>query len=116
MIDEDGNLVDKNKENKFKIKDILKDNIIKIKSNSTTITNEKFASTQTPPLPAQSESFPHIIHYDPSKYEKLQETDDLSFYLYSKIKCQSNHKLVYQYFFDKFGGNDLKKQNYFICR
>ena len=71
FIDEDGNLVDKNEENEFKIKEILKDSIINIKSNSTTITSEKFASTPTPPLPAQSESSPHKIHYDLSKCEKL---------------------------------------------
>ena len=43
---------------------------------------------------------------DFSKHEILEKTDTLITYRYSKMPKQSNHKLVYQYFYDVYDPED----------
>ena len=38
---------------------------------------------------------------DLSKYEKIKKVDDITIYKYSDLRPLSNHKLVYEYFYDK---------------
>ena len=95
----DGNSLDKEDEKEFTVQKYLKDGIINIKTNSTTL-----------PAPSPNPSQTNKINYDLSKYQKLGKSKDsnVEFYLYSNIKCQNKHKLVFQYFFDKFIDNDYK--------
>ncbi len=43
------------------------------------------------------------------KYEIIKKRKDLTIYKYSNVKRESNHELVYQYFFDSFVGSDYEK-------
>ena len=101
FIDGDGNSLDKEDEKDFTLQEYLKDGIINIKTNST---------STTLPAPSPTPSQTKKINYDLSRYKKLGKMKDsnVEFYLYSNIKCQNNHKLVFQYFFDKFIDNDYK--------
>ena len=43
---------------------------------------------------------------DLSKFEELEERENLTIYKYSNKERQSNHNLVYQYFYDEFNTSD----------
>ena len=119
FIDSDGNSIDKPEENDFSIKDILKDNMIKIKTlinetpnklsndisnnQSNNISNENISKQNTPSSDQKETGIPRV-NYDLSKYKKIKEEDGLIFYLYSEKQYQQNpkHKLVRQYYFDEF--------------
>lgn len=119
FIDLDGNSLDKPEENDFSIKDILKDNMIKIKTlinetpnklpndisnnQSNNISNENISKQNTPSSDQKETGIPKV-NYDLSKYKKIKEEDGLIFYLYSEKQYQQNpkHKLVRQYYFDEF--------------
>lgn len=46
---------------------------------------------------------------DFSKYEIIKKRKDLTIYKYSNVKRESNHELVYQYFYDSFEASDYEK-------
>ena len=85
FLDTDGNEVFKEDESSYEINDILKDNSLKIKSQSPSIPNRNI---------------------DLSKYEIIKEKEDLTIYKYSNLQRVTNHELVYQYFYDKYDVED----------
>ena len=113
FIDEDGNATEKEDEKEFQIKEYLKDGIIKIKSNSTTLPAPVPSSPpSTTPYSniknEEKEKQPKKVNYNLSNYEFLEEKKGVKFYLYSKVESQKPHEMVIQYFFDKYGPNDYK--------
>ena len=64
------------------IKYILNNGIIKIKKNNYKIT-------------------------DFSKYNIIEQKEGLTIYKYSKVEAQSNHKFVFQYFYDQYDISDF---------
>ena len=112
FLDEDGNKTDKEDENGFTVSEYLKDGKINISSNSISL---PAPSPQPSPITPSSEckKSPNIspkINYDLSKYQKLPKSkfNNVEFYLYSNLKAQTNHDLVFQYFFDRYDPNDFK--------
>ena len=84
-IEKNENIIDRENEKEFNLQDILlESNLIKLKSSDIK------------------------VQFDLSKYEEKEKKDDLVIYRYSKLERQSDHKLVYQYFYDKFDINDYK--------
>ena len=83
FLDADGNEVFKEDESSYELNDILKDNSLKIKSQD-----------------------PSTRNFDFSKYEKIEEKEGLTLYKYSNLQRVTNHKLVYQYFYDKYDVED----------
>jgi len=80
FLDIEGNDIEEIEEKEFIIDDILNNEDIKIKK----------------------------IYIDFSKYEVFEKKDNLTIYKYSNKERQSNHKFVYQYFYDEFNSNDYK--------
>ena len=108
FIDTNGNLIGKEEEEEFTIKEQLKDDIIKIKSlmNNTPNNTSDSMSTSTnsvsaPPSIPNEFGLPKA-KYDLSKYKKIDEVNGMTYYLYSEKQPQSNHNLVKQYYFDEF--------------
>ena len=111
FLDDDGNPIEKNEEKDFSIKEELKEGIIKIKSNTISITpiqtiNKEETSSEK--INEQHQNNQNKVNYDLSNYDVLEKKDGLTYYLYSKQQAQKPHKLVVQYFFDKYGPNDYK--------
>ena len=115
FLDVDGNLVDKGDEIEWSIKDILKDNIVNIKSlekptNKNTSENTNTTTTSSPPPSAdKTETLLPKTNYNLSQYKKIKEEEGMSFYLYSDKKPQSNHKLVQKYYFDNYDDPNSEK-------
>ena len=114
FLDSDGNPLDKSDEADWIIKDILQDNIVKLKSlmKATQNSTSEIINTTTsspPPLPNNIEAQLPKLNYDFSKYEKIKEEDGTTFYLYSDKKPKSNHKLVQKYYFDSFDDPNNEK-------
>ena len=109
FLDSDNNEIEKDDEKDLSVEDILNEEVIKLKSdgnctNSPAATpfvetnkkedNEKKKETKKP--------------IDFSKYRIINQRDDLTIYKYSDLERISNHKLVYQYFYDKFDVHDYQ--------
>ena len=114
FLDSDGNPLDKSDEADWIIKDILQDNIVKLKSlmKATQNSTSEIINTTTsspPPLPNNFEAQLPKLNYDFSKYKKIKEEDGITFYLYSDEKPKSNHKLVQKYYFDSFDDPNNEK-------
>ena len=116
FLDNDGNIMDKGDEGDFTIKEILKDNIVNIKSLVKATNKNKPENTNTPttssppPLANKTETLLPKANYNLSQYKKIKEEDGMSFYLYSDKKPQSNHKLVQKYFFDSYDDPNSEKE------
>ena len=120
FLDETENGVYKEDEKEFKLEEIVKNNIIKLKSNSLITTNninnkKELNSNNSNQLINENKESNNSkitkkieVQFDLSKYEEIEKIDDLVIYRYSKVERQSDHKLVYQYFYDKFDINDYK--------
>ena len=117
FLDKEGNIIDKEDEKDMNLEDILLDSkIIKLKSNETSGSNKKEINNNNsnPIINGNKESNNSKntkkikVQFDLSKYEEIEKKDDLVIYRYSKVERQSDHKLVYQYFYDKFDINDYK--------
>jgi len=80
FLDIEGNDIEEIEEKDFIIDDILNNGDIKIKK----------------------------IEIDFSKYEVFEKKNNLTIYKYSNKERQSNHKFVYQYFYDEFNNNDYQ--------
>ena len=117
FIDTDGNSLDKDDEKDFNIENILKDNIIYIKSLMKEIPNtlvsnisngisKKINNNNLPKKVThtsdEKKSILPRINFDLSKHIKLKEDEEITYYLYSEKQPQSNHTLVKQYYFDEF--------------
>ena len=172
FLDQDNNIIDKSDENDIKLEDIVKDKILKLKSedsnsNNCTDTNDsnspninilegnkkicsincsfKLKLDQTRKL-ISSKIKDEFTFLDPdndienndekdmaiedileneaikikikkkknkknvdlSKHKILNQKGDFTIYQYSDRKCVSNHKLVFQYFYDQFDGLDFE--------
>ena len=117
FLDKEGNIIDKEDEKDMNLEDILLDSkIIKLKSNETSGSNKKeLNNNNSNPIINENKESNNSnntkkikVQYDLSKYEEIEKKDDFVIYRYSKVERQSDHKLVYQYFFDKFDINDYK--------
>ncbi len=120
FLDETGNEIDKEDEKYFTLEEIVKNNIIKLKSNSLITTNninnkKELNNNNINQLINENKESNNSkitkkikVQFDLSKYEEIEKSDDLVIYRYSKVERQSDHKLVYQYFYDKFDINDYK--------
>ena len=117
FLDKEGNIIDREDENNLNLKDILLDSkIIKLKSNETSGSNKKeLNNNNSNPIINENKESNNSnntkkikVQYDLSKYEEIEKKDDLVIYRYSKLERQSDHKLVYQYFYDKFDINDYE--------
>ena len=108
FLDQQGCEVSKEDENDYSVEDILKDESIKIKGNNSIIkTSEEPKKVNENNMNNKKEiSKKKKINYDFSQFEVLEKRDDLIYYKYSNIERTSNHKLVYQYFFDKYKVED----------
>lgn len=107
FIDSDSNLIDMEDEEDFTIENILTDSSISIKMESTSEDlpapkNEDVTNSNKP----KSSNKKKI--QDCSKFEIIKKRKDLTIYKYSNVKRESNHVLVYQYFFDSFQASDYE--------
>ncbi len=106
FLDSNLNEIDLEDENDYLIKDIIKDNEIKLKSNINTPniisdnSNDDNKEFKKPEIKKKNKNV------DFSKYQILENREDLTIYKYSDVQRQSGHKLVYQYYYDKFEGED----------
>jgi hypothetical protein len=109
FLDQDGNTVSKSDENEYSVEDILNNESIKIKANNSTTKkpSEEPKKVNDNNMNNKNEiSKKKKINYDFSQFEILEKREDLTLYKYSNIPKTSNHKLVYQYFFDKYKAED----------
>ena len=109
FLDQDGNTVSKTDENEYSVEDILNNESIKIKANNSTTKkpSEEPKKVNDNNMNNKNEiSKKKKINYDFSQFEILEKREDLTLYKYSNIPKTSNHKLVYQYFFDKYKAED----------
>ena len=99
FLDEDGNKIDEDDEEYFKLGDFFQNNIIKLKLFSNLIIDE-------------DELYKNNISSIPSEinknYEVIRKQEDIVIYKYSNIERESNYPLVYQYFYDTFEIDDYK--------
>ena len=99
FLDEDGNKIDEDDEEYFKLGDFFQNNIIKLKLFSNLIIDEE-------------ELYKNNISSIPSEinknYEVIRKQEDIVIYKYSNIERESNYPLVYQYFYDTFEIDDYK--------
>lgn len=107
FLDSDSNLIDMEDEEDFTIEAILNNNSISIKMESTpedlpAPKNENDINSN------KSNSSNKKKKEDFSKYEIIKKRKDLIIYKYSNVKRESNHELVYQYFFDPFEASDYE--------
>ena len=108
FLDSDSNLVDLEDEEDFTIENILNNNSISIKMESTSEDlpapkNEDVTNCNKPKTSNKKKI------EDFSKYEIIKKRKDLTIYKYSNVKRESNHELVYQYFYDSFEASDYEK-------
>ena len=110
FLDSNLNEIDLDDENDYPIQDIIKVNEIKLKRNSVEDNNtSNFTSTSSND---DYKEFKNLEikkknkDIDFSKYKVMEKREDLTIYKYSEVKRQSGHKLVYQYFYDNFEGED----------
>ena len=109
FIDQDGQPITKTDEGDITVEDILINQSIKLKgTNSPAATpfnksNEKKNTNKGGDKKLHMKKNKNI---DFSKHEILEKTDTLITYRYSKMPKQSNHKLVYQYFYDVYDPED----------
>ena len=106
FLDSNLNEIDIEDENDYLIKDIIKANEIKLKGNINTpdiISND---SNDDNKEFKKFEIKKKNKEIDFSKYKILENREDLKIYKYSDVQRQSGHELVYQYYFDKFEGED----------
>ena len=118
FLDETGNEIEKEDEKYFTLEEIVKNNIIKLKSNSLITTNNKnnkkeLDNNNSNQIINENKESNNSkitkkikVQFDLSKYEEIEKSDDLVIYRYSKLARQSNHQLVYQYFYNEFDIND----------
>ena len=107
FLDSDSNLIDIEDEEDFTIENILNNNYISIKMESTSEDlpapkNENVTNSNKP----KSSNKKKIEDF--SKYEIIKKRKDFTIYKYSNVKRESNHDLVYQYFFDSFEASDYE--------
>ena len=107
FLDSDSNLIDIEDEEDFTIENILNNNYISIKMESTSEDlpapkNENVTNSNKP----KSSNKKKIEDF--SKYEIIKKRNDFTIYKYSNVKRESNHDLVYQYFFDSFEASDYE--------
>ena len=107
FLDSDSNLIDIEDEEDFIIENILNNNSISIKMESTSEDlpapkNENVTNSNKP----KSSNKKKIEDF--SKYEIIKKKKDFTIYKYSNVKRESNHDLVYQYYFDSFEASDYE--------
>ena len=107
FLDSDSNLIDIEDEEDFIIENILNNNSISIKMESTSEDlpapkNENVTNSNKP----KSSNKKKIEDF--SKYEIIKKRNDFTIYKYSNVKRESNHDLVYQYYFDSFEASDYE--------
>ncbi len=100
FLDDDGNKIDEDDEEYFKLGDLFQNNIMKLKLFSNLIIDEE-------------ELYKNNISSTPSEinkynYEVIRKQEDIVIYKYSNIERESNYPLVYQYFYDTFEIDDYK--------
>ena len=106
FLDIDDNLVEKEDEQDYNIKDILhEENIIKL-------INEKNNDDINLDVPIFPPAIPEKKVIDFSKYEIIEKKIDLIIYKYSNLEKKEVHQLIFQYFYDHFENNDY--QNAYI--
>ena len=106
FLDQDGNDVDEGDEEYLKLEDILKNDIIKLKSNNSNTPNNLTEKKELNPTPEETNNMKERPVLDLSNYEEIRKQEDLVIYRYSNIERKSDHELVYQYFYDRFDLND----------
>ena len=110
FLDPDENLIEKEDEKDFQIKDILKQNAIKLKCPITDFPPATLE--QIEPTPKTIYKKPKIfkkLEIDFSKYDIIKKETNLTFYRYSKEERKEIYKNVYQYNFDTF---DISDENF----
>ena len=106
FLDQEGNDIDEGDEEYFKLEDILKNDIIKLKSNNSNTPNNLTEKKELNPTPEETNNMKERPVLDLSNYEEIRKQEDLVIYRYSNIERKSDHELVYQYFYDRFDLND----------
>lgn len=108
FLDIDENEVDKEDEKDFQIEDIMKNNTIKLKSESiNNFPTDNLNEIEIKPKTIYEKPIENKI-FDLSKYDIIKKNDNITFYKYSKIKGKEIHKLVYIYNIDIF---DFSEEN-----
>ncbi len=106
FLDQEGNDIDEVDEEYFQLEDILKNDIIKLKSNNSNTPNNLTEKKELNPKTEETNNMKERPVLDLSKYEEIGKQEDLVIYRYSNIERKSDHELVYQYFYDTFDIND----------
>ena len=105
FLDSEGNNIEQEDEKGFPIEDNLINEVLKIKL--------KDSSAATPIITEDKQKKPKVKEQkkkqkitDFSKFEIIKKRKDLTIYKYSNMESISNQPLVYQYFYDRYGGKD----------
>ena len=110
FLDINLNEIDLDDENDYLIQNIIKVNEIKLRRNSFEDNNTSNLTSTS--LNDDNKEFKKLEikkekkYIDFSKYKILEKNEDLTIYKYSDVQRQSQYKLVYQYFYDNFEGED----------
>ena len=106
FLDSNDNTIDIEDEQDYLIEDILKNDEIKLnlKDNISNSTSSNSNEDSKEILTKEKENKNKDIDF--SKYEVLEKKENLTIYKYSNVKRQSSQKLVFQYFYDNFEGED----------
>ena len=106
FLDSNDNTIDIEDEQDYLIEDILKNDEIKLnlKDNISNSTSSNSDEDSKEILTKEKENKNKDIDF--SKYEVLEKKENLTIYKYSNVKRQSSQKLVFQYFYDNFEGED----------
>ena len=110
FLDTEENKVDKNDEKDYHIEDILINEVIKLKSDSSNDTDNPPA-TPVNNSDQKKSTKKEIFKREKKKinlsnYCKIEEYEDLSIYKYSNVEKQKIHDYVYKYNYDNFESND----------
>ena len=116
FLDKEGKIIDREDEKDWTLEEILLDSkIIKLKSSEAGGSKKELNNNNSNPIINENKESNNSkntkkikVQFDLSKYEEIEKKDDLVIYRYSKVERQSDHKLVYQYFYDDFDINDYK--------
>ena len=106
FLDSNAKTIDIEDEQDYLIEDISKNDEIKLnlKENISNSTSSNSDEDCKEILTKEKENKNKDIDF--SKYEVLEKKENLTIYKYSNVKRQSGQKLVFQYFYDNFEGED----------
>ena len=108
FLDSDKNEVDKNDESDYTVDIILIKGSIYLKGNDSPsmTTSKDLNKDKKIDIEINNKPTKKKKKLDLSKYDIFEKNEGITIYKYSNLERQTNHKLIYQYFFDKYDPED----------